>query len=74
MLYSLLFPFISSNLCIGVYDDSEGLTFNNTVVSTYFSRYLDDAIMAKGIAHTYLTLSIEPSTSTIVNFHISDSA
>jgi len=41
LLYSILFPFISSNLCIGVYDESEGLMFNTTVVSTFFSRHLD---------------------------------
>ena len=38
---SCLFPFISANLCVGVYDRSEGIVFNNVVVSTYFSRYLD---------------------------------
>lgn len=41
LIYSILFPFISSDLWVGVYDQSEGLVFNNIVVSTYFSRFLD---------------------------------
>lgn len=74
MMYAILFPFISSNLCVGVYDETEGLIFNNTVVSTFFSRYLDQGYMTSGVVHTYLTLSDTPSESVIVNFHIAGSS
>ena len=42
LAYSLIFPFITSNLCVGLYDENEGLALDETVVSTYFSRYLEE--------------------------------
>jgi len=71
LIYSVLFPFISSDLWVGVNDEIEGLMFNNVVVSTYFSRFLDNKLLANGVSHTYLTLTENPSDSMIINFHIS---
>lgn len=56
---------------MGVNDEIEGLMFNNVVVSTYFSRFLDNKLLANGVSHTYLTLTENPSDSMIINFHIS---
>lgn len=55
---------------MGVFDESEGLLFNSTVVSTYFSRYLDPDVCKTGVCHTFTTLTSKPSTEVIVNFHI----
>lgn len=73
ILYSFWAPLLSSNLCIGFYDQAEGFKMGPTYISSYFTRLFGEVPCSSGICHTYLTLPSDPTTEAIINFHVSSS-